>query len=111
VETGFQLAFFPLNPSNALFHPFTLMSTEITQTRYDTVPYPIKSYPQTHPSKLAVIGRLFGMTPAPVDKCRVLELGCAHGGNLVPLAQALPESQFVGVDLACRREESHILPP
>jgi methyltransferase-like protein/2-polyprenyl-3-methyl-5-hydroxy-6-metoxy-1,4-benzoquinol methylase len=79
------------------------MSTEITQTRYDTVPYPIKSFPQTHPAKTSVTARLFGMTPAPVEKCRVLELGCAHGGNLVPMAQALPESQFVGIDLSQRQ--------
>lgn len=82
------------------------MSTEITQTRYDTVPYPIKSYPQTHPAKTSVIARLFGMTPAPVEKCRVLELGCAHGGNLVPMAQSLPESQFVGIDLSQRQVEA-----
>lgn len=82
------------------------MSTEITQTRYDTVPYPIKSFPQTHPSKISVIARLFGMTPAPVEKCRVLELGCAHGGNLVPMAQELPDSQFLGVDLSARQIEA-----
>ena len=69
------------------------MSTEITQTRYDTVPYPIKSFPQTHPSKLSVIARLFGMTPTPVEKCRVLELGCAHGGNCLLYTSPSPRDR------------------
>jgi methyltransferase-like protein len=40
------------------------------------------------------------MSPAPVERCRVLELGCGDGGNLVPMAYGLPGSSFVGVDLA-----------
>ena len=48
-------------------------------TSYDEVPYSSHPYVQTHPYRLAVMGVLFGMTPAPVDRCRVLELGCAGG--------------------------------
>jgi SAM-dependent methyltransferase len=40
------------------------------------------------------------MTPAPVPRCRVLELGCGNGANLIPMAYSLPQSRFVGVDLA-----------
>ncbi len=40
------------------------------------------------------------MTPAPIEKCRVLELGCAQGGNLIPMAFNLPECEFLGVDLS-----------
>jgi methyltransferase-like protein/trans-aconitate methyltransferase len=40
------------------------------------------------------------MEPAPVDRCRVLELGCADGCNLLPMALFHPESEFVGIDLA-----------
>jgi SAM-dependent methyltransferase len=43
------------------------------------------------------------MRPAPVDRCRVLELGCADGGNLLPMAVALPDSHFVGIDYAPRQ--------
>jgi methyltransferase-like protein/SAM-dependent methyltransferase len=43
------------------------------------------------------------MKPAPITRCRVLELGCAGGGNLVPMALALPGSDFVGVDLSARQ--------
>jgi methyltransferase-like protein/protein-L-isoaspartate O-methyltransferase len=69
-------------------------------TPYDCIPYPSQSRTQTHPDRLAVLGRLFGLRPAPVEGCRVLELGCGDGANLVPLAYALPQSRFVGVDLA-----------
>jgi cyclopropane fatty-acyl-phospholipid synthase-like methyltransferase len=30
----------------------------------------------------------------------VLELGCAAGGNLMPMAASSPDSQFVGIDLS-----------
>jgi SAM-dependent methyltransferase len=40
------------------------------------------------------------MNPAPAARCRVLELGCGAGGNLIPLALGLPESTFVGIDLS-----------
>ncbi len=40
------------------------------------------------------------MNPAPVEACRVLEIGCGAGGNLIPMACALPNSRFTGVDLA-----------
>jgi SAM-dependent methyltransferase len=67
---------------------------------YDEVPYPTRPQPQTHPDRLAAVGRLFGMRPARVERCRVLEIGCGDGGNLIPMACALPESRFTGVDLA-----------
>lgn len=72
-------------------------------TSYDEVPYESHPFPQTHPSHLAVIATLFGLTPPPPDRCRVLELGCAAGGNLLPMAEALPHSQFVGIDLSSRQ--------
>ena len=41
---------------------------------------------------------MFALSPPPIDRCRVLELGCASGGNLIPLAFAFPRSEFVGLD-------------
>jgi SAM-dependent methyltransferase len=43
---------------------------------------------------------MFGLSPAPVEQCRVLELGCGNGANLIPMALTLPGSRFAGVDLA-----------
>ena len=55
---------------------------------------------QTHPGRLAAVAVMFGMEPAPVGACRVLEIGCGNGGNLIPMAFYLPGSSFTGVDLA-----------
>ncbi len=72
---------------------------------YDVVPYTSYPYARTHPDRLATIGRLFGMEPAAVSRCRVLELGCASGGNLIPMAEQLPRSEMVGIDLGGRQIE------
>ena len=65
---------------------------------YDEVPYPSAAYRGTHPDTLATLGTLVGLQPAPVGKCRLLEIGCSDGGNLIPMAYGLPESEFVGMD-------------
>ena len=56
---------------------------------YDSVPYESVPFPDTHPRRLAVLGRIFGLEPADPERCRVLELGCADGGNLIPMAVSL----------------------
>jgi SAM-dependent methyltransferase len=79
------------------------MQDQPRSTDYDAVPYPSFSYPQSHPDRLATLATLFGMPPPPVDRCRVLEIGCASGGNLIPMAEGLPGSEFVGIDLSARQ--------
>ena len=69
-------------------------------TVYDELPYPGLPFAETHPDRLATMAALFGMAPAPVDRCRVLELGCGDAGNLIPMAFTLPNSTFTGIDLA-----------
>jgi SAM-dependent methyltransferase len=71
-------------------------------TPYDEIAYPGYAYPQTHPDRLATLARLFGMAPRDVERCRVLEIGCGDGANLIPMAYGLPESGFVGIDLAAQ---------
>jgi len=67
---------------------------------YDEVAYRGSAVSQTHPDRLATLATLFGMKPAAVESCRVLEIGCGDGHNLIPMAYALPGSRFVGIDLA-----------
>src|SRR5580693_864345 len=67
---------------------------------YDDFPYPSAVFPQTHPDRLAVMGTLYGLDVPPVERCRVLELGCGDGWNLIPMAYGLPQSEFIGVDIA-----------
>lgn len=76
----------------------------MTTFTYDEIAYPSFLHPQTHPDRLAVMATFLGMKPPPVENCRVLELGCGNGSNLVSFAYGLPESEFVGIDLA----ENHI---
>jgi len=76
---------------------------EAQLTSYEDVPYTSKPLYPTHPDCLATLATLLGMRPAAVDNCRVLELGCASGGNLMPMAASLPESHFLGIDLSPRQ--------
>jgi hypothetical protein len=76
------------------------MSAANNSSFYDVVPYPRYSFVQTHPDRLRTVATLFGLESAPVESCRVLEMGCYSGHNLIAMALALPESSFVGVDLA-----------
>ena len=73
--------------------------TQHTRAAYAEVPYPGLAFPQSHPDRLATHARLMGMKSAPPERCRMVELGCADGGNLIPMAAALPESEFLGLDL------------
>lgn len=79
--------------------PETSMTSDL-QSSYDAFPYESFPFPQTHPDRLATLGWIFGLNPTPIERARVLEIGCAAGGNLVPLAALLPESEFIGVDFS-----------
>lgn len=70
---------------------------------YDAVPYDSMPFQQTRPESLGAIATLFGLRPAAAERCRVLELGCASGGNLIPMALASPDARFEGVDLSARQ--------
>ena len=75
------------------------MDADIAAT-YDAYPYPAYAFWFTHPNQLAVMATLFGLDPAPPRSCRLLEVGCAVGGNLLPMAASLPGAQFVGLDVS-----------
>lgn len=65
------------------------------QLRYNNLPNL-----ETHPNRLSVLAKLAGLEPAPVETCRVLELGTSEAANIIGMAVALPGAEFVGVDLA-----------
>lgn len=71
-------------------------------TLYDQIPYVSHPYPRGHVDRLATMAILMGMTPPPPHRCRALEIGCAAGGHLIPMAMTLPEGRFVGIDLSAR---------
>ena len=67
---------------------------------YDQIPYQSIPFPETHPGHLACLARLHGVEAVAPTRCRVLELGCASGGNLIPMAARLPGSFFLGIELS-----------
>ena len=69
-------------------------------TTYDQIPYPSNPYQQSHPDRLETLAKLFELTSPDSHHCRVLELACADGANLIPMACALPKSTLLGIDLA-----------
>ncbi|MGF6352078.1 methyltransferase regulatory domain-containing protein [Variovorax sp. W2I14] len=78
--------------------PDSLTST--LTSYYDTVPYDSHPFPQSAMEHLEALAFLFGLdAPAPAT-ARVLELGCAAGGNLIPFAARHPEASALGVDLS-----------
>ncbi|MDB5895349.1 MAG: hypothetical protein JWQ88_2880 [Rhodoferax sp.] len=71
----------------------------LTQS-YDEVPYQSHPFAQSAPEHLQAIAHLFGLPAARPERARVLELGCASGGNLIPFAARYPQACAVGVDLS-----------
>ncbi len=67
---------------------------------YDDLPYPSLTYADTHPSRLATLAKLFGLIPPLVTTCRILELGCGDGTNLIAIAQTLPQAHCIGIDFS-----------
>lgn len=74
-----------------------------TTTAYDAIPYRSLPFPRTRPEHLAAVSGLFGLDTPPVESCRVLELGCSMGGNLILMAQNYPDARFVGIDASSRQ--------
>jgi methyltransferase-like protein/SAM-dependent methyltransferase len=67
---------------------------------YDATPYVSDPFPQSAPGQLAAIAHLFGLATPDVATARVLEIGCAAGGNCFPFAAAHPKACVVGLDLS-----------
>ena len=67
---------------------------------YDRTPYNSVSFPPSAPGQLAAVAHLFGLETPEVSSARVLEIGCATGGNVIPFAAAHPRARVVGLDLS-----------
>jgi SAM-dependent methyltransferase/methyltransferase-like protein len=80
-------------------------TTARLQSDFDEFPYEELVHGKTHPERLAVVAMLGGMQPTDIEACRVLEVGCANGINIIDMAMTLPRSHFVGVDLSSRQIE------
>jgi methyltransferase-like protein/SAM-dependent methyltransferase len=67
---------------------------------YDDIPYEGDPLVETHPEALATAATLLGMQPPVLESCRVLELGCGVGTNLIPMAESLPGATLLGLDFS-----------
>lgn len=77
----------------------------VDPTPYDSFAYRGFAYVETHPARLATLAAFYGMRPMPIMRCRVLELGCGVGANIIPMALQYPDSEFIGIDLSGRSIE------
>lgn len=85
----------------ALNRPFSAPDPTMNQaTSYDQVSYDSHAFAATHPNRIGALARLHGIAAALPDAARVLELGCASGGNIMPMAVRCPAARFVGIDLS-----------
>jgi SAM-dependent methyltransferase len=72
------------------------------QDSYNDVPFVSAPDPARHPDRLATIGTLLGLDVVPLAACRVLEIACGDGSNLIPIAATLPHASFTGFDFAAQ---------
>ena len=71
----------------------------------ERIHYPGGAWEHSHPDRIAANARMYGLQPAPIERCRVLELGCGAGHNLIAMACGLPDARFTGVEIAARPVE------
>lgn len=76
------------------------MTSLPAEAAYDEVPYTAHAFPETHPARLAATATVLGLSPPTVETARILELGCARGGNLLPMARSLPGATLLGIDIS-----------
>ena len=79
------------------------MQKEPEAYSYDEIPYPSHPFEATHPDHIYTIAKLFNLEPTLPDNASILELGCAGGGNIIPLAVRMPNARVVGVDLSSKQ--------
>lgn len=73
--------------------------TQLRQS-YDQYPYHSRVFRWTAPGYLRAAAYLYGLETPPVKGARILELGCAAGGNSLPTAFLYPESEVVAIDVS-----------
>lgn len=81
------------------------MNDNLLQRRYEKCPYESRAISYTHPSRTSALAKLLGLSTPAVQTARVLDLGCASGGNIIPMAAGFPDARFVGIDFAAQEIE------
>ena len=79
--------------------------SDSTKPLQDSILYPGGAWEHSHPDRITANAKMHGIDTTPVEQCRVLELGCGAGTNLIPMAYSLPGADFLGIELAVRPVE------
>ncbi|QRY78218.1 class I SAM-dependent methyltransferase [Pseudomonas sp. PDNC002] len=80
------------------------MSTTVQNT--SAFPRTSLCFPRSSAENLAAIAWLFGLQTPRVETARILELGCASAGNLIPFATRNRRATLVGVDASTAAVEA-----
>lgn len=67
---------------------------------YDEYDYPCSARIDSHPHRLAGIRAQFGLPFVAPERCRVLDIGCNDGSNIIAMAAGAPHCRFHGFDLS-----------
>lgn len=90
----------PMAPTAAQTAAQTAGHAQSTAQDYDEMPYQSVAYAASSPDRIAAVAHLFGLAPPDPTTARVLELGCASGGNILPYACRFPGARLLGIDLS-----------
>ena len=67
---------------------------------YEAANYASHAYEQSFITNLHARARLRGLNPKAPNSAKVLEIGCASGGNLIAQALVFKDAHFTGIDLS-----------
>jgi len=67
--------------------------------------YPAMSHPPAHPSVIAATALLGGIHLDPEKTWNILEIGCASGHHILPIAEQYPQARITALDLDARAIE------
>ena len=76
---------------------------KVSSYSYDDIPYPSHPFEASHPDHIYTMAKLFNLDAPLPDTSSILELGCASGGNIIPLADQMTNARIVGVDYPASR--------
>ena len=78
----------------------TRMTTEQAKEIYADLGYLSQPFPYASAPFLESYARLLGLSPAPANTARILEVGSSYGGNLISQALFYPQATFTGIEIA-----------
>lgn len=76
------------------------MVNAAVKNTYDNVKYKSFSYMQSSIDRLCATARVYGLDAVLPQNAKVLEIGCASGGNIIGQAINYPNADFIGIDLS-----------